>query len=117
MTERDGIELFRHTAKRWRRELQVYYGLHFALGLGTIGLSTYVAATGTTNIYARWALAFLAGALTFLSPKITAERYKDAYYILSIMIGRYDHDQTYTYDHVAAEADRGHEIIKGISSK
>jgi len=117
MSERDGIELFRDTAKRWRCEVQSYLGLHFALGLGTIALSTYLAATGTTNIYARWALAFLASALTFLAPKITAERYKDAYHILSIMIGRYDHDLTYTYDHVAAAADRGHEIIKGVSSK
>jgi len=76
-----------------------------------------VAATGTANIYARWTLAFFAGALTFLAPKITAEQYKDAYHMLSIMIGRYDHDRTYTYDHVAAAADRGREIIKGISSK
>ena len=51
------------------------------------------------------------------NPKITPERYKDAYYILSIMIGRYDHDQTYTYDHVAAAVERGHELIQGIASK
>jgi hypothetical protein len=115
--EREGIDGFRSKAKRWRNAELAFYILHYALGVVALALSTFWATKPqlppAPDLASRWLIAFLTGLLTFLSAKANAERYRDAREILEIEIGRYDVDNSYTYNHVAAAFTLGHEIIRG----
>jgi hypothetical protein len=120
----DQIQLMRE----WQWKFNFWYGAHYAIGIAAVFLSTLVAAQPHLLVRAIsndvqpdvWKfiafLSALATALvTFLSPQMRADRFREAWSILNATVTRFLADQTYTVDHVIQACKTGEAILHSKS--
>jgi hypothetical protein len=103
---------------KWVQYFKTWYGLFYSLGVGTIVLSTLIAAQPkwlgwSADFYGllAWVLAVVAGLNTFLNPAEKGDRYRRAWSGLNTELTRYNADPTYTVNHVLDAYNQGEAII------
>lgn len=116
---RSGIEIFRKDAANWRTSALGFSILHYCLGVVGIAASSLAAAhptliipNATVGQVVSWIAALTTALITFFGAQAKAMRLREAAARLEAMIGRYDIEPTYTFDHVAETHDECMKLLK-----
>jgi hypothetical protein len=116
---KQAIQDFVKTRDEWRKLGKRWSFFHYALGIVAILFSTVVASklplSSLMESLFAWLVALFTALLTFLTPDKKADKYLQAWSILSTQIAKYNSDQSLTLADVLDAYHQGEAIIFGRS--